>query len=318
MLSAPLRVRKLSFFWFYLCFTQCKPEFDVARQQRFFVILILSPSYTFLHILNNASRKSRKLLPKGYALSLSRRPYHVAALRCAGMAGLFQQNQGCSKCRHASYGCRKCNPTWEHRPLPPPLPGRLRPPVAVVPPPNNDSARTTAARKRKVVQTVAQANVAPRVSKTTSGTSAAAPSLQASETVLPPAGRSGRQSFPTAKSAQAKALAAELRERVLQKNLERELRKADPSRRRADNGGAAMVGRRLEIYFQGDQTFYAAKVVSFNSLNQHVVKYDVDGEQKAEELCGIDFRWIEDAADTGAVTGLHTLNPKPQSLNPRP
>jgi hypothetical protein len=53
---------------------------------------------------------------------------------CAGMAGLFQQNQGCSKCRLAPYGCRKCNPTWEHRPLPLLLPGRVRPPVAVVPP----------------------------------------------------------------------------------------------------------------------------------------------------------------------------------------
>ena len=130
------------------------------------------------------------------------------------------------------------------------------------------------------------------------------------QTVLP-AGRFGRQSVPTARIAQAKALATETRERVLQKKLERDLRRADPSRLRSDNGGAARVGRRLEIYFEGDDTFYAAKVVSFNSLNQHVFIYDVDGEQKAEELCGVPLRWIEDTTDSGAVAGPHTLNPQP-------
>ena len=64
-----------------------------------------------------------------------------------------------------------------------------------------------------------------------------------------------------------------------------------------------IIGRRVQVGWQGDQKFYVGRIVEFDVANDmHGIVYD-DGEQRGEPLNHPQFVW-EFAEDGAGATGV--------------
>ena len=88
-------------------------------------------------------------------------------------------------------------------------------------------------------------------------------------------------------------------------------RKAQAEGAQGGSAGAALVGKRIEVYWDGEDAWFEAEVLSYDRLRYHLVRYAADAQEIDEDLLGQPDSWrhvvVAAATATPAAVGIGEL-----------